>query len=233
MLGLAWALGRRHDDARIVISSSKHICFSTLKAYLALFAMRTCCYPTLLALARSLRRPFGVAHRCSASLTARCRVRARPAPPSLLPPRSCEHAHAHDVHIHVPAAVLSRAAPTVLWRADESSPDLPPLQPLRGGGALMRVEMIWPIYPSRSPPRRWSYPQALPRETTRAGGAQRGAYPARRSVGLPGAASGVATSQALPPAAPPAAPQFSATSWSRASFLPRLRPGTWTQARLP
>jgi hypothetical protein len=167
MLGLAWALGRRHDDARIVISSSKHICFSTLKAYLALFAMRTCCYPTLLALARSLRRPFGVAHRCSASLTARCRVRARPAPPSLLPPRSCEHAHAHDVHIHVPAAVLSRAAPTVLWRADESSPDLPPLQPLRGGGALMRVEMIWPIYPSRSPPRRWSYPGAPSRDYAR------------------------------------------------------------------
>ena len=113
---------------------------------------------------------------------------------------------------HVPAAVLSRAAPAVLGRAEESSPGLT-LQPLRGGGPAAEGRddsadlSLQVASSSMELPRRSLERLRAPDELNAARITL--ARPARRDVGLPGAASGVATSQAVPPAVPLTAPPFS------------------------
>ena len=129
---------------------------------------------------------------------------------------------------HVPAAVLSRAAPAVLGRADESSPGLL-LQPLRGGGPAAEGRddsadlSLQVASSSMKLPRRSLERLRAPDELNAARITL--ARPARRDVGLPGAASGVATSQAVPPAVPLTAPPF--------SVPPQLSAPPPPSARLP
>ena len=129
---------------------------------------------------------------------------------------------------HVPAAVLSRAAPAVLGRADESSPGLL-LQPLRGGGPAAEGRddsadlSLQVASSSMKLPRRSLERLRAPDELNAARITL--ARPARRDLGLPGAASGVATSQAVPPAVPLTAPPF--------SVPPQLSAPPPPSARLP
>ena len=118
-------------------------------------------------------------------------VAARPSRRAAAFARAALLAFAAALMRHVPAAVLSRAAPAVLGRADESSPGLL-LQPLRGGGPAAEGRddsadlSLQVASSSMKLPRRSLERLRAPDELNAARITL--ARPARRDVGLPGAA---------------------------------------------